>query len=340
MELSTMKDVAREAKVSITTVSNVINGNYSHVSPETVSTIKSIIDELNYTPNMSARSLVKNNSQIIGVINFYVSPKESFIQDPFHAALLDSIEKTLTKKGYYMMVNSVSSEDELLTLLRCWSMDGFIITGTLGKENFDGLLSANKPFVLVDSYLKNPNAMSVGLEDYRGGFLATKYLIDRGHRDIVFASPKPIPGGVIDERLRGYKTALAEAGINVSEHNIYHQELTVTEGIRLGHKLAKRKNITAVVTTADWLAAGIISGLRDQNVRVPEDISVIGFDDLDICMLTNPRLTTIHQDPQIKGQLLAEMITRVLNGKQMINPNIVLPVNLVERESVKSLLPL
>lgn len=335
--MSTMKDIAKQAQVSIATVSNVINGNYSHVSPENVSKIQQIIQELNYVPNMSARSLVKNSSRIIGVINYLASRRGKFLQDPFHAVLVDSIEKNLSQKGYYMMVKSVDSEEELLTLLRCWGMDGFIITGSVDNENFEGLLAANKPFVLVDTYVKTENVMSVGLEDYQGGYLATKYLIDRGHRNIVFASPKPIPGGVINERYRGYKNALESEKIKLNPKNIYYQDPTVTEGIKLGHKLSKRRDITAVVTTADMLAAGVISGLRDRNIKVPDDISVIGFDDLEICILTAPRLTTVHQDPQIKGQLVAEMIVRSLTGKQLINPNIVLPVNLVERESVRTL---
>ncbi len=335
--MATMKDIAKKAQVSIATVSNVINGNYSHVSPESVAKIQSIIQELNYVPNMSARSLVKNSSKIIGVVNYLASRSGKFLQDPFHAVLVDSIEKSLTKKGYYMMVNSVDCEEDLLTLLRCWGMDGFIITGSVDNESFEGLQSAKKPFVLVDSYVKTENVMSVGLEDYHGGYLATKHLIDRGHRNIAFASPKPIPGGVINERFRGYKDALDEAGISLDTHNIYYQDPTVTEGTKLGHKLSKRRDVTAVVTTADLLAAGIISGLRDRNIKVPDDVSVIGFDDLEICLLTSPRLTTIHQDPQVKGHLVAEMIIRSLEGKPLINSNIVLPVNLVERESVRSL---
>ena len=332
-----MKDVAQAAGVSITTVSNVINGNYSHVSPETVERIKAIIGELDYTPNLSARSLVKNNSRIIGVVNYQTSKAGAFIHDPFLGTLLDSIERTLTATGYYMMVGSVQSEAELLRLLRVWSMDAFIVTGSIDSENLEGLLAAGKPFVLVDSYLKTPNAMSVGLEDYRGGYIATRYLIDRGHRSIVFASPRPIPGGVIAERIRGYRQALEEAGLPFSAENIFHRDLNVTEGVRLGRELARRRDITAIVASADLLAASIISGLRECGAEVPRDFSIVGFDDLELCMLIHPRLTTIHQDPEIKGRLVAEMVVRTLRGKALINPNIVLPVNLVERESVRSL---
>lgn len=335
--MSTMKAVAQKAHVSITTVSNVINGNFSHVSPEMVTKIKAIIKELDYTPNMSARSLVKSNSQIIGVVNFQTSAAAGSINNPFQSTLLDAVEKTLTAQGYFMMVNTVKSEEALLRLLRCWSMDGLIVTGELGEGSLHGLFEANKPFVLVDSYLKNDEVLSIGLEDYRGGYLATQYLIEHGHRKIVFASQPPVPGGAISERLRGYRQALKEAHIPFNSGSIYHQELSVSSGIELGEKLASRGEMTAVVASSDILAAGIMSGLCAGGKSVPDDVSVIGFDDVDVCLLTNPRLTTVHQDLQIKGELAAEMIVRTLNKRKLISRNIVLPVNVVERDSVRSL---
>ncbi|ERI92405.1 sugar-binding domain protein [Clostridiales bacterium oral taxon 876 str. F0540] len=334
----TLKDIAREANVSVTTVSNVIHGNYKRVAPETVEKIKMIIERDNYVPNMTARSLVNKLSKIIGVINHVVPEKSgNFISDPFHSVVIEGIEKKLREKGYYMMIRTVYSEEDLFSLLRNWNIDGLIIIGLFQDDFFEKLAKANIPFVLIDSYIDNKKVLNIGLDDCKGGYLATKYLIDKGHRNIVFASPIIKKNGVVEERLIGYKMALKEAGIPFEDKNVYQQEITITEGIELGHKLSRRTDITAVFATADILAAGIISGLNEQGKSVPEDISIVGFDDLYISSLTAPRLTTIHQDPQKKGKVAVETLVSVIEGTSIENNNIVLPVSLVERHSVKDI---
>lgn len=167
--------------------------------------------------------------------------------------------------------------------------------------------------------------------------MATRYLIDKGHRNIVFASPAIKHSGVVEERFRGYKMALQEADIPFQSNNVYQQEINIIEGIELGHKLSVRTDVSAIFATADILAAGIISGLNERGKRVPDDFSVIGFDDLYISSLTAPRLTTIHQDVQQKGKIAAESLIRVIEGTPNDDNNIVLPVKLVERHSVKDI---
>jgi LacI family transcriptional regulator len=334
----TLKDIAKEANVSVTTVSNVIHGNHKRVAQETVEKIKMIIEETNYVPNMTARSLVNKLSKIIGVINHVVPEKSgNFISDPFHSVVIEGIEEELREKGYYLMVRTVYSEDELFSLLRNWNIDGLILIGLFQDEFFEKLMNAGVPFVLIDSYIDNHKVLNIGLEDCNGGYMATKYLIDKGHRNIVFASPIIKYNGVVEERFKGYKLALKEANITFEKKNIYQQEITITEGIELGHKLANRTDVSAIFATADILAAGIISGLNEQGKRVPDDFSVIGFDDLYISSLTAPRLTTIHQDTQKKGKVAAESLIKVIEGDPIKNKNIIMPVTLVERHSVKDI---
>jgi LacI family transcriptional regulator len=336
--MATLKDIAREANVTATTVSNVVHGNYRHVAPETVEKVKMIIKKSNYVPNMSARSLVNKLSKIIGVINRAVPEiSGSFISDPFHSVFIEGIERKLRDMGYYLMVRTVCNDEELFSLLRNWNMDGLILTGLFQDEFFERLLTANIPFVLVDSYIDNNKVLNIGLEDANGGYIATKFLIDKGHRNIVFASPVIKHNGVVEERFKGYKTALEEADIPFENKNVYQQEINIIEGIELGHKLSLRDDVSAIFATADILAAGIISGLNEKGKRVPDDFSVIGFDDLYISSLTAPRLTTIHQDVQEKGKIAAESLIRVIEGAPNIENNIILPVRLVERQSVKNL---
>lgn len=336
--MATIKDIANEANVSVTTVSNVIHGNYKRVAKETVDKINSIIGKCNYVPNMTARSLVNKLSKIIAVINYVVPGKSgNFISDPFHSIFIEGIEKKLRETGYYLMVRTVYKEEELFSLLHNWNIDGLILIGLFQDEFFEKLLNANVPFVLVDSYVDNHKVLNVGIEDREGGYIATKYLIEKGHRNIVFASPVIKHSGVVEERFRGYKKALREAGIPFDKKNVYHQEINITEGIGLGRELSARTDITAIFATADILAAGIISGLNEGGKRVPDDFSVIGFDDLYISSLTAPRLTTIHQNIQEKGRIAAESLIKVILGSPEIKHNLILPVKLVERNSVKDL---
>lgn len=338
VKMTTLKDIAKEANVSVTTVSNVIHGNHKRVAPETVEKINMIIDRDNYVPNMTARSLVNKSSKIIGVINHVVPGKGgNFISDPFNSAVIDGIEEKLRESGYYLMVRIVYSEDDLFLLLRNWNIDGLILIGLFQDEFFERLMKAAVPFVLIDSYVDNHQVLNIGLDDCKGGYIATKYLIDKGHRNIVFASPIIKRNGVVEERFKGYNMALEDANIPFNDKNVYQQEIAIAEGIELGHKLSFRKDISAIFATADILAAGIISGLIEGGKRVPEDFSVIGFDDLYISSLTAPRLTTIHQDILEKGRVAVESLISVIEGATIKDYNVILPFTLVERHSVKNI---
>jgi LacI family transcriptional regulator len=337
-DMPTLKDIAREANVSVTTVSNVIHGNHKRVAKETVERIKMIIERNNYVPNMTARSLVNNLSKIIGVINHVVPQKSgNFISDPFHSVIIGGIEEKLRERGYYLMIRTAYNEDDLFALLRNWNLDGLILIGLFQDDFFEKLMNANVPIVLIDSYVDNPKVLNIGLEDCKGGYMATKYLIDNGHRDIVFASPIIKKSGVVEERFKGYKMALEEANIPFKNKNVYQQEITITEGTELGHKLSARTDVSAIFATADILAAGIISGLNEAGKRVPDDFSVVGFDDLYISSLISPRLTTVHQDAQEKGKVAADKLISFIEGDSIEDNNVILPVTLIERHSVKKI---
>ncbi|MCS7202457.1 MAG: LacI family transcriptional regulator [Dictyoglomus sp.] len=337
-KMITIKDIAREAKVSPTTVSNVIHKNYQHVSLETAKRIEKIIKEKGYIPNMLARSLVKRHSKIIGVINCLIpTERGSFVQDPFHTVFIGGVEKELSKRGYFIMLRTVNEKEELNTLLKNWNLAGVIITGIFEDEFYQVLKTSEIPVVLIDSYVFDNSFLKVGLEDFKGGYLATKYLIEKGHKNILFVSPKIKPKGVLEERLKGYKKALEEAGISFKDKNIYEHGTRIDECIALGKKISNRDDITAIFVTADIMAAGIMSGLIEKGVKIPDDISIIGFDDLEIGLITNPRLTTIHQDVERKGIIAAQMIVEQIEGQKIKKREVILPVYIVERESVKDL---
>ena len=337
--MPTIKDVARAVGVSTTTVSNVIHGNSHRVSPEMVEKIEAAIARLQYVPNMSARALVNNASRIIGVINHLV-PLESggFFQDPFHGALLAGIEQTLREQGYYLMVRTIDNVPELMSLLSNWNLDGLILTGIFPTDFYESLLAQKTPILLIDSYINNEQVLQVRLEDQRGGYLGTRHLLENGHRDILFCGPPILSEGVLAQRFQGYCQALKEFNVPVRMANVYQREIGIEQGTALGRELAARTDYSAIFSTADILAAGLISGLQEAGRRVPEDISVVGFDDLNIARLTSPQLTTVHQDVVKKGVIAAQMLIDALRGKDhSASRCVVLPVSMVIRHSVKKL---
>ena len=337
--MATIKDIATLTGVSCTTVSNVIHGKTGRVSAETVAKIERAIAELGYVPNMSARSLVSNSSKVIALINHTVTRKDSnFMDDPFQASFVGIIESILREHGYYLMVRTVDTANELLTFLRNWNIDGLFITGIFRDSFFDSLFSLTLPIVFIDSYVHHPNFCNVGLEDFQGSYTATKHLIEKGHKKIAFASPSVRDGGVLQERFLGYRAALTEHSIPFDQNLVFEYEMDLESCKALTAKLIKIPELTAVVTTADIMAAGVMTGLRDAGVRVPDDISIVGFDDLNISQMLTPPLTTIHQNMMEKGQLAVNFMIQKLEGKTLSKTEIALPIHLVERQSVKSLL--
>ncbi|MDR2938860.1 MAG: LacI family transcriptional regulator [Clostridiales bacterium] len=336
----TLKDIAKEAGVSLTTVSNVINGKKSKVSQQTIDKIQTIIQRENYIPSMSARSLANNSSNIIGIINQVVPSKAgSFLGDPFHSSIIGGIEERVRERGYFLMLRTVEDGKSLEQVCRNWNLDGLIFTGLFDDKFLDAVIKLNIPFVLIDSYVNRPGIFNVGLEDRYGAYIATKYLLDKGHRQIAFASPYIKKGGVLEHRLNGYKKALTEFNIKFNPSLVFEQEITTDNGIKLGIRLSQNESITGIFASADILAAGIMSGLNEMGVSIPENKSVIGFDDIYLSRLTSPQLTTIHQDVEDKGLIAAELlINQLVNGRNSNGRNIILPVKLIERDTVKSIL--
>lgn len=333
----TIKDIAKVTGVSCTTVSNVIHGRSSRVSPITVKKINRAIQELGYVPNMSARTLISSSSRVIAYINHIGPTQDPEIQDPFQSSIINTVEAMLRQNGYYMMLRAIDEPDDLLSFLRTWSIDGLIFTGVFLDRFYDVVKNLKIPMVLIDSYIKQPDVSNIGLDDFQGSFDATAYLLQHGHRKISFASPSIRDGGVLKERFLGYKTALAEYGVPFDQTLIIEHEMDYHSSRQAGIEIASLPDVTAVVVTADIMAAGIMTGIREYGKRIPEDISIIGFDDIEISRLTTPALTTIHQDIQKKGKLAVHTLLQLLDTPNAAPTSISLPTRLIERESVRQL---
>ena len=332
--MARLKDIASEAGVSIVTVSNVINGNYKKVSDKKIHEIQEIIRKYDYVPNATARSLAAKKSNIIGVVIPYVTKDENFLQSPYNAQVLSVIEKVVRGKGYYLMVRCVEGCGEIIPVIRTWNVDGVIFLGAYRKEAEELKKDLKLPMVFMDTYTNDENISNIIVDDFKGGYIAAKYLINKGHRSICFAGPNHQDENVVQKICSGYVSAMKESGL---EKFIVSETAGSTSfdcGLDVGRKIGFYKTpVTAVFATADILALGIIQGLRLSGKRVPEDISVIGYDNLPECRYSEPALTTINQNIAVKAQRAAEMLfDQIIDGT--VIPREEVDVELIERQSV------
>lgn len=331
-----LKTIAQKAGVSTATVSNVINGNHHKVSRETIERVQKIIQETNYKPNATARSLVSKKSRIIGVVVSNIHEDENFSVNPHYTHLLALLEEHIRRAGYYMMVRCVWQSVDSIPLFSSWNVDGMIFFGTYRSEAMAIRESLNVPAVFIDTYAENIS--NVGIDDYKGGYLAGKYLLDKGHRKIAIAAPNIHYGGVMRQRYNGFRDACKERGIELTADRYFHTETMYQAGVASGEQIALSDiGFTAVAVMSDIAAFGIMEGLRRKGKHIPEDVSVIGFDNLVECRYSYPQLTTISQNVERKAESASRILFRMIQGDKGDVVNEVSDVEVAERSSVREL---
>jgi DNA-binding LacI/PurR family transcriptional regulator len=341
MKRITIKDLAKATGVSTAAISYALNGKESKVSPETLEKIKEAVVALNYIPDFSARSLVNNKSYLIGVVIPQTEEQNQLIlENPFYSEIVSGIESELRQKNYHFILSGVDKGKGYLDISMQRNLDGAIIMGIYQESFYEELKKVNIPIVLIDSYINDSYFKKIGIDDELGGSLATKHLIESGHTNIALVTGKIKKDGVVEKRFLGYKSALEEARIFYNPDFVFEDSISYEHGVLAGKVIAqKHPEITGIFATADMIAFGIISGLTECGKRVPEDVSVIGFDDLPMSKMFIPQLTTIRQDIKAKGITAARSLIETIVGTANNNENakILLPLELVERQSVKRL---
>lgn len=335
-----IKDVAREAGVSTTTVSYVLNHKSSEtISAETSQRVMNAVAKLNYVPNLNARSLSSRKTNLIGVVIPQTEPgKEFMFSNPFYGELLSSVEYTARKHGYHLLLSGPQSDQSYSSIARNRGVDGIIIVGSYPTHSLGELRQLSIPVVLVDTYVKDPVFHTIGIDDRLGGQLATHHLIEQGHRHIAFVSGAVSEQGVMQKRFLGYMDALNEAGIPVKEQHLYFGTVGLDFALSVPQEMTRRGSVeTAAFAAADILGAGLIKGLRKLGKRLPDDFSIVGFDDLDIARVCDPSLTTIRQDISAKGRHAVQLILDALDGT-MEKQERILPISLVLRDSVQKVI--
>jgi len=335
----TLKDIAKEAGVSVMTVSNVINGKNSKVSRETIERVQKIIKEMHYTPNLNARSLAKHESKLIAVfVSTFISSKNVF-KDPYVSDLFGEVESCIHEKGYYTIIQSVEEPQNAINLLQNWQADGAIFLSNQSQENMKFLSDyCQCPLVFIDSANNEKcDFLTVEIDDKKGGYLATKYLIENGHKKIGFAGFLDEKESVIKERYKGYVQAMEEAGYSKFVNHI-QVATSYEEGIKLGKKIAKKKiDVTGIFATADLFALGLIEGAKANGMNIPKNLSVVGFDNLSLCQYVSPRLTTVSQDIAHKGRVAVELLLKAIKKEDISSRRIVCDVKLEEYQTVREL---
>lgn len=292
-----MKDIAARAGVSETAVSLVLNDKPTRISEEKKKEIKKIAAELNYRPNMLARGLATNSTKTIGLI-------VPDLENSFFASLAKEVSQILYQDNYFTIIENSNDhqklEFSLIEELINIGVDGLLIA--LSNESFlekekviAHLASLSIPYILLDRNYQELSCDQVYFDNRRGGYLATQHLLELGHRQIGFLkAPDYIENA--NERFLGYRAALEEYGVEFSSELVATGDYKFVGGYEKSLKLLENKKLTALVTANDMMLFGVLKRAQELNRKIPEELSVVGYDHSQIAQMYPIKITTIEQD--------------------------------------------
>ena len=328
----TIKDVARKAGVSISTVSRVINDS-KPVTDEIKQRVLNVIEETGYVPNPLARSLVTKKSQLIGVIVPEVS-------DSFVSEIVNGIEEVAKMYDYdILLANTYSDKEQELksiNLLRAKQVEGIVMMSWLiGEEHINFINKCQIPATYISKTARGFDVHSVSISNTKATYDMTKYLIEKGHQKIGFIMTSEDTTVMEKERYTGYENAMNEANLKIYEELVKSGDTEYDGGYKGMNEILISKNIPdAVFVTGDEAAIGAMNAIFDAGYRVPEDISVAGFNDVKLASIYRPKLTTVHQPLYDMGAVAIRMVIKMINGEVLDEKKVELPYKIVERESV------
>jgi LacI family transcriptional regulator len=327
----TIEMVARAAGVSLSTVSRILNGT-AVVSEPKGQAVRDAIATLGFVPNPVARGLAGGRTLSVGVMT-------QAIDSPFYGAALRGIEDQLEPAGYSPLFVSghwnAAAEARCIDVLRSRRVDGIIVlTGRITDQALKACAKA-LPVVVTGRSLKAPGLFALNFDNFEGGRIATQHLIQLGHRRIAFISGDPMHPDAT-ERQRGYRAALEAAGITFDPALVVPGEFHEVNGLLAVDRLLEgRQRFTAIFAANDQMAFGAALGLQRRSLRVPDDVSIVGFDDLPTAQYAIPPLSTVHQPAYEMGHLAASAMLQMLSG---VKPTAELPApRFVVRESSRRL---
>ena len=324
----TIRDIAEELGLSTATVSNVIHGKTKKISDETVKHVQAMLEERQYIPSMAGILLAQNSSKIIGVfVNDHEKYEGHTLDDVFIASSLNYLSTEIEHQGQFMMVKKAKKPEEILQFASMWNMDGLVVIGFCNQDYMYLRSHMRIPFVVYDGYCEKPERIAnISIENFDGGFQVGEYFKKKGYQQALCISDNEI---CVDlERMEGF-----EKGFNPG-----HTERMVIPM----HKEERRefyrsrieqfRQVSAIFAVSDFYAADVMHFLMENGFSVPTDIAIAGFDDIPLCEMMVPALTTVKQDGALRAKLAIEKLQELKENK-INEPGIILPVTLVERES-------
>lgn len=330
----TIKDVAKRANVSIATVSRVLNNQLGY-SEKTKTKVLQVIEELGYEPNAIARGLINKRTHTIGIL----FPDLSSL---FSGKLLSGVERIANEKDSSVIACHTqalgSKTMRYLQLLNEKRVDGLIFTSeSLKEEYYEYMRKMNIPMVLLATESKEFPLPYVKVSDYHAAYSAVQYLIKKGHTKIGMISGHPLDSIAGTPRIQGFKQALKDHGLQVNEDHICGTGFKYHEGKEFFRLLMKHSpDITALFCASDELAIGAMSAASELGIKIPEDLSIIGFDNLPIAEMCVPPLTTVAQPLEKMGETAAKLIFNMLEERDEVESKI-MPHQIIERGTVKSI---
>ncbi|MBS6951672.1 MAG: LacI family DNA-binding transcriptional regulator [Enterocloster asparagiformis] len=312
--MKTLEDISREAGVSISTVSRVLN-NSGYASRETREKVRRAA--VGYVPNAIAQSMVSGRSETIGIL-INCTP-EYFFMNAFYSTILSGISEALNQKNYKMLLVMNSGEDNLLELYYNRRIDGYLILGSRESDCIHRRLTGqNIPFVVIgERDPEDRETHNVDIDNFKFAYDIVRYLIDLGHTRIGMISANL--SIALSERVRGYRQALADSGIEVNEDYLQICEYSIhKEAENHAKKLMYMpKRVTAVFGANDMIAISVYKAAEELGLKIPADLSVVGFDDSQIAQYVSPPLTTVWQPSYEKGARAAQILLNLLeSGEQ------------------------
>lgn len=324
-----IKFIAAQAQVSPATVSRVLNKTKT-VSPELRSRVISAIEKYDYRPNEMARGLIFRKSKLIGI----VTPK---VSNAFHAELISQIEARADQAHYDVIIsnifNSFENEKKSFRIMRDRQVDGIILLHENTPNEMRELQDiADMPIVLASVRVRDSTLPTVSIDDERAAFEATRYLTQLGHTRIAGVFSYSYSTG--DLRKKGFLDCLRSQEIELDPSAVYTTECTFNGGIAIAEIILKSpERPTAIFFVSDEMAIGAINYFQDHGIRVPDDISVFSFDDIELSSYVRPRLSTIHQPVPEIGQKATEMLLSLIEEKPMTQQQLLLPHHVIVRDS-------
>lgn len=327
-----ISDIAEELGLSTATVSNVIHGKTKKISNETVERVQALLEKRRYIPSMAGILLAQNSSKIVGIfINDHEKYEGHTLQDAFIASSLNYLSIEIEKQGQFMMVKKAKDPEEIIRFASMWNMDGLVVIGFCSQDYTYLRNHMRIPFVVYDGFCDHPERIfNITIDNYDGGFQVGQYFRNSGHKKALCISDNGID--VDRERYNGFKDGFGNknAGLLLIP---MHKEERREYYLQNLHTL---RSVTAIFAVSDYYAIDLMRFLYEKGISVPNDISIAGFDDIPMCEMICPTLTTVKQDGAMRAKISIRKLWELRENKET-ETSIKLPVTLIERASTRKI---